>query len=383
MDPDTIKKRKGTFQMSKTNRKIESRLAGGVKELAPDDPGRILSFPAEEATGREEYLSGLIPKRRPGRTLYRYIAAAACLVMLLTVGYRFQFSACYAVGLDANPSLTLTLNRMERVLSVAANNEDGLAVLEELSLERETCDRAVERILDRMLELGYLREGQGQVLLSVQQMEGRNGEAIRSRLSQEADRVLGGALEEHGVFSRLAGPEEGDVRAAREYGITQGKAELAGKLSGDYPDLEEGQLARMSIEEMMDLLVEKEVDLSRYGSYTGTPRGGVQSQPALETEAGDPDAGTGSSLPASDKENRTETDPLPGNGDTPIGLPAAGTGEKDGEEAFPDEKPAQMEREKDAPLPQTGQDEGPSGLPDGEENLPSQGMDPAAERNRH
>lgn len=258
--------------MRRSSKEIERRIARGAERLAPDKGAELLLTPVEKATGEEEYLRGLTRKRREHAAGYRALALAASLVMViaLTVGWQFGFTACYAVELDANPSVTLTLNRMEQVLSAEANNEDGQAVLEALGVERLTCDEAVERILGRMLDLGYLQEGQGQVLLCVQERGGRNGEAIRSRLSREADTVLGRSLEEHGVFSRMV-PGDKRPESADRYGITAGKAYLAETLAKDHPDLEAGKLCRMPVWEMMDLLNEKDIDLTPYGTYTGTP----------------------------------------------------------------------------------------------------------------
>ncbi len=274
--------------MSKTSRDIESRIAEGMEKLAPDDAESILRLPAEKASGSEEYLTGPVRKRRSFSPVYRFIAAAACLAIILTVGYDLRFSACYAVELDANPSLTLTLNRSETVLRAEANNTDATILLEDLSLSGASCDEAVEMILDRMVDLGYLKEGQGEVMLSIRARNEKNGEDLRARLSSEADRVLGGFLDEHGVFSRLVPGDETGASYAGEYGVTRGKAGLVERLARDHPDLEAEELVRMPMGEMMELLEEKEIDLASYGTYTGNfrhfPHGGEQQDGSFEED---------------------------------------------------------------------------------------------------
>lgn len=89
-------------------------------------------------------------KQRKTRTPLRY--AMACCAMLVFVicgfgGYNFYQTPVSYISVDVNPSVELGLNRLDRVVSVTAYNDDGAAVLQNLDLKNKPYTDAVELLL--------------------------------------------------------------------------------------------------------------------------------------------------------------------------------------------------------------------------------------------
>lgn len=79
----------------------------------------------------------------------RAAAAAACIALLLFVGYggRLYMQTVSVISIDINPSIELGINAFDRVVSVRAYNDDGSALAEEMELCFLNCEDAVRRIV--------------------------------------------------------------------------------------------------------------------------------------------------------------------------------------------------------------------------------------------
>lgn len=99
------------------------------------------------------------PKPLPYR---RIMAAAACLVMLLfgTSSYYICFQQAFAISVDVNPSVELGINRLDKVISVEAYNEDGYALLSTLDIRYLDYREALEQILEDGNRKGYMTQYQ-------------------------------------------------------------------------------------------------------------------------------------------------------------------------------------------------------------------------------
>ena len=104
---------------------------------------------------------GASPARhRPAARLRRAIAAAAaCLLVLLGAGgYYALLVPVSAISVDVNPSLELSLNRLDRVISVEAFNPEGEALASTLDVAFLPYTQALEEILSSEAMSAYLAE---------------------------------------------------------------------------------------------------------------------------------------------------------------------------------------------------------------------------------
>lgn len=99
--------------------------------------------------------------------------AAICLSVcvagtaLLSAGCEQEDGAVSYLAIDVNPSLSLTLDRNDKVLSVFAENEDANVLLYEEELEGMELDDALDRIASLSVELGYFNENNRAVNVTV------------------------------------------------------------------------------------------------------------------------------------------------------------------------------------------------------------------------
>lgn len=92
----------------------------------------------------------------------RLMAAAACFVMLLFggSGYYMCFQQAFVLSVDVNPSVELGINRLDKVISVEAYNEDGYALLSSLDVRYLDYREALEQILEDGNQKGYMAQDQ-------------------------------------------------------------------------------------------------------------------------------------------------------------------------------------------------------------------------------
>ena len=164
------------------------------------------------------------------------------------------WSADSFIDLDINPSIEITTNRQNRVLSARALNADAEAVLSGMDLKNVHIDTAVNAILGSMLKNGYLTADRNTILLSVQ-----NGDPQKAAQLQEQLTLQIGAR----WNSRTSAPDwsgrplphdfdDDDFEdLAEELGISTGKLPLIYRMRQADPTLSLDALSACSVEELM------------------------------------------------------------------------------------------------------------------------------------
>ena len=93
----------------------------------------------------------------------------AFAVVLFFVGliYFKNDNSVAVIGIDVNPSLELSINSKNKVVSVNTNNEDGKKVLGDMDLKGSNVDVAVNAIFGSMVKMGYINENDNSILISM------------------------------------------------------------------------------------------------------------------------------------------------------------------------------------------------------------------------
>ena len=103
-------------------------------------------------------------ERKPVRWLYPLIAAAACVVLLITA--LFQNQAPYAsVYLTINPAVKIDVGRKDLVVGLSGVNQDGRDLIEGYSYRDKDLDMVMDELVNMAIGKGYLHEG-GKISLS-------------------------------------------------------------------------------------------------------------------------------------------------------------------------------------------------------------------------
>lgn len=151
-------------------------------------------------------------KNRPARVA-RVLVAACCLVLMLWGGYYFALEPVAAISLDVNPSLQLSINRLDRVISLEGQNSDGQYLAQSLDVVMEPYTQALEEILDC---------GEIQACLSRQEPVSITVSAAdQEKTSQLLTAVEGCAGRHQGVYcGALTSSDAADAAAA---GVSMGR----------------------------------------------------------------------------------------------------------------------------------------------------------------
>ena len=91
--------------------------------------------------------------------VFKYALAAICVLLLSGAGGYFVYRQPVSyISIDVNPSVELGINRFGRIVSADAYNEDGQAVLQQLSLKNIPYVQAINALLAEESSSGFLKK---------------------------------------------------------------------------------------------------------------------------------------------------------------------------------------------------------------------------------
>lgn len=144
--------------------------------------------------------------RRARRTRGRraaLLAAAACLAVAVIAGAVVWQVPVGTVYMSINPEVSITVNRLDRVVGLDGENGDGDDLIEGFSYYGRTIDEVSDGLADRAEERGYLDDG-GTIELTVESDDEEWKTATEDRLIVE----LEVHLDHRVVVTGAAGPED-------------------------------------------------------------------------------------------------------------------------------------------------------------------------------
>lgn len=120
--------------------------------------------------------------KRSKTTKFNYRRSLATVLVVLMIffsigGYSVWATPVSYISVDANSSVELTLNRFDRVISVASYSEDGPLVIDEVSLKGKTYTDAIDLLFDSETMRRYLTD---------------DAELFFTVVSDQEDKLMGG-----------------------------------------------------------------------------------------------------------------------------------------------------------------------------------------------
>ena len=237
-----------------TDRQLEEKLARAVDHAAPDQLDSILS----RCQQRKGNVSIMKPGNKKKRSFATY-AVAACLALLLIGGsgagiwYQQANAVASVVSLDVNPSIQLSVNKSEKVLSAVPLNAEAEEILTDLPLEGTDLNVAVNAIVGSLLSHGYLESISSAILISVEDSDTARAARLQQSLSTEVGSALQNAQSGAAVLSQTVAQNAGVETLAQENQISVGKASLIQTIQSYNNQLTFDQLAALSVEELSQL----------------------------------------------------------------------------------------------------------------------------------
>lgn len=175
---------------------------------------------------------------------YRPILAAALSLALVLGGYWLYFVPTVYISIDINPSIELSVNRFDRVLSVNSRNADGAVLAQSLNVRFLDVSETVDLILQSQ-QVEELLSADNTMTITV------IGEA-----QVQCDRILHHAQEQiadrENIDCYTAHHEE--VADAHEAGLSYGKYQAFLELQELDPEVTPEDVQGMTMKEIRDTI---------------------------------------------------------------------------------------------------------------------------------
>lgn len=181
----------------------------------------------------------------PERRRYHvYAAACACLLFVLLGGQRLYFTPTAEISIDINPSIELSVNRFDQVISVSEFNEDGQALSKSVDIKYKNYVEAIERILHHD-SITALLSGDEIMTITVVGSDERQSAKILSG-------VAACTASRNNTYCYFVRSE--DVAAAHDVGLSCGKYGAFLELQRLNPDVTPETVQGMTMREIRELI---------------------------------------------------------------------------------------------------------------------------------
>lgn len=183
---------------------------------------------------------------RSQQRTWGYLAACCALIMLSVGGYRFYMLPQVLISIDVNPSIELSLNRLDRVVETKALNPEAEAILAQATIKHQRYDQALTALLAAEEMAGYLQDD-SEVVLTVYADDAIKQAAVFSGARQCTNEALAHhytiGVEAHQVDGTL-------VQEAHGCGVTAGKYLYLQQLQEADPAVDITEYTHHSINEL-------------------------------------------------------------------------------------------------------------------------------------
>ena len=179
---------------------------------------------------------------------------AVCVCLFIGLGYfNNNMRVASTIGIDVNPSITVTVNKKEKVLDVTANNDDAKIILEGMDLAGSDINVAINALIGSMVKNGYIDELANSILISVDNPNSAESEALRQKIVDELNTFINSGNNISVVSQSITSSSDKEA-LANSYGISVGKLELIEKLIAKNNLYTYEDLKKLSINELNLLL---------------------------------------------------------------------------------------------------------------------------------
>ncbi len=173
-----------------------------------------------------------------------YAAACACMLLVLLGGLRLYFTPTAKISIDINPSIELSVNRLDRVIHVDGLNEDGRALSRSLDVKYQHYSQAVEQIL-HCDSIEKLLSGDEVMAITVIGSDGQQSAKILSDVEQ----CTANQRNTHCYFARSE-----EVAAAHESGLSCGKYRAFLELQQLDPEITPEAVQGMTMRQIREMI---------------------------------------------------------------------------------------------------------------------------------
>ena len=177
------------------------------------------------------------------------------LAVVFGLIYYYEFNKIVAVvTMDINPSVSLSLNRMGKVIKAEGINEDGKKLLQDNKLKGESLENAIDNISDLVIDNGYFSNENNHILVNVE-----------GEIKEDVSKILTNEIKEKDIECEIIFQELSDSSKenASKYGISENKASYIESVIKDNKDITFEDLKDKSINEINEYIEEKKEEAEK------------------------------------------------------------------------------------------------------------------------
>ena len=230
--------------------KIKKKIKGAFNSIVlPDFDMKTLEKRKGMVLVKEER-----KKSKKGLWITLSACVAVCVCLFIGLGYfNNNMKVASTIGIDVNPSITVTVNKKEKVLDVTANNDDAKIILEGMDIAGSDINVAINALIGSMVKNGYIDELANSILISVDNPNSAESEALRQKIVDELNAFINSGNNISVVSQSITSSSDKEA-LANSYGISVGKLELIEKLIAKNNLYTYEELKNLSINELNLLL---------------------------------------------------------------------------------------------------------------------------------
>lgn len=198
------------------------------------------------------------------RQHHLYIAACACLLLMLFGGRWLYFVPTAEISIDINPSIELSINRFDQVISASGFSEDGQELSKTLDIKFKNYTDVIKQILNDEKVMTLLSNNE------VMTITVTGPDKIQS--SKILSEVEVCTAEQKNTYCYFMPSEE--VALAHEMGLSYGKYRAYLEVQSFDPSITPETIQGMTMREIWELLASLSADhINEDSSYNGGRNG--------------------------------------------------------------------------------------------------------------
>lgn len=254
------------------NTQMKLHLKSAVEALTPNVLDRIDLSTPQDVVPRQEPAqpSNIVAFNRRMRGIV--LATAACLCVMVMGGgafhYQYQNRKIESViGIDVNPSVELSINRKDKVLTAQALNADAQEVIAGMDLNGVDLNVAVNAVIGSMVTHGYLDDLDNAILVTVSNDSIRKASQLRTSVVGDIEKTLEENQVKAVVYDQQVIERDEMKALAEEHGISYGKAYFLKELIDQNDNLtmdDMDELSSLSMEEIARRITESSYALGEF-----------------------------------------------------------------------------------------------------------------------
>jgi uncharacterized membrane protein YkoI len=211
-----------------------------------------------------------------------YSMLSVMVIMLSIFTFSNQAKVMAYVTIDVNPTFELKLGRNYQVLNLVAIGADDTKVYTQLELSGLPLEDALIKLIDTLIEKGYLSIQENSMLISIDVQDNTNPEDLKILITDNVAKILASKEITPNVVT-TATPRGGSKTTVKNTTTSTAKQQLMNALAKADSTLTLDQLAKLNIHELLILASLKQVDFSNVTVVgTANQSGLITKQQAIE-----------------------------------------------------------------------------------------------------